>query len=273
MKLIDYHCIRLEWLAGICPNSLKLIFLTLGVLVGSGVSFAQEAPSAKSNHYFNGTITATNNGVSIIPSFTLGRPAAFFDLSIGGSRFSFDPMLRFGLDGKPWSFVLWGRYKVIKDKRFTLTVGGHPAFLFQEIDMMINNLPDKMMVSNRFLAGEINSGYKVSDRVSVGLYYLRGTALKSLGAQNSNFIAWNTVISRIRLFEDFSVKINPQVFFLKVDENSGVYVNSGFTFSKGKSPFQFQAFFNQKVKSDIAGDDLVWNLSLMFNFSNTYVRK
>ena len=38
-------------------------------------------------------------------------------------------------------------------------------------------------------------------------------------------------------------------------------------------PLQMQAFFNQKIKSQVAGDDLVWNLSLLYNFSNTFARK
>lgn len=260
------------FLAGRSPSKILKLYFLFFILSYAHESRAQEEPSATS-HFFNGTITATNNGISIIPSFSLGRPAAFFDLSIGGDRFSFDPMLRFGMDGKPWTFVLWGRYKVIKDSRFTLTIGGHPAFLFQEVDMTVQGKPDQMLVSNRYLAGEVNSSYKLTDRVSVGLYYLRGTALKSLGAQNSNFLAWNTSFSDLKIVKDLSMKINPQVFFLKVDENSGFYANTGVTFIKGDFPFQFQGFVNQKIKSTIAGDDLVWNVSLLYNFSNTYSKK
>lgn len=254
------------------PRILRILGL-MGMLI-----FVQENVLAQSlekprNFHFDGTITATNNGVSIIPSFTLGRPAAFFDLSIGGDRFSFDPMLRFGMDGKPWTFVLWGRYKVIKDKRFSLTIGGHPAFLFQEVDMTVNGKPEKMHVTNRYLAGEINSSYQVAKKVSTGIYYLTGAGIQVIGAKNSNFLAWNTVISDIELVNDYKLKINPQLFYLNVDGADGMYVNSGFTFSKDQLPIQFQAFFNQKIKSDVAGDDLVWNLSLLYNFSNTFVRK
>ena len=235
-----------------------------------GLAQSVEVPR---NFHFDGTITATNNGISIIPSFTLGRPAAFFDLSIGGDRLSFDPMLRFGMDGKPWTFVFWGRYKVIKDKRFTLTIGGHPAFLFQEVDMTVNGKPDQMQVTNRYLAGEINTSYQLTNRVSMGLYYLRGTGIKVLGAKNSHFLAWNTVIDDLRLIKDFKLKINPQLFYLNVDRADGFYINSGLTLSKGEMPLQMQAFFNQKIKSQVAGDDLVWNLSLLYNFSNTFARK
>ena len=250
----------------------KFYFLLIGLLLsfftGCNV-FAQEA----GKRHLGGTITATNNGVSIIPSFTLGRPALLFDLTMGGERLSFDPMLRFGMDGKPWSFVLWGRYKLIKKDRFTFSVGAHPAFIFQETEMVVNGKSETMMVTNRYLAGELNSSYQISDRVQMGIYYLRGTAIQSLGPKNSNFLALNTQISNIGLISDFKLRINPQFFFLKVDDNSGYYVNSAFTFSKGDFPVNFQAFFNQKLKSTVPGDDLVWNLSLLYTFSTTFSKK
>jgi len=250
--------------------SLLLIFVSL---VPFSHAFAQENPAEQPKRHLSGVITATNNGISIIPSFTLGRPAVFFDLSMGGERFSFDPMLRFGMDGKPWTFVLWGRYKVIKDSRFTLTVGGHPAFLFQEVNMIVNGKPEKMMVGNRYLAGEIAANYKISEKFSMGLYYLRGTGIQVLGARNSDFLALNTQISKLNLVKNFKLRVNPQLFFLKVDENSGFYVNSALTLSKEGFPVEFQGFFNQKIKSEVAGDDLVWNMSLLYSFSNAFSKK
>jgi len=56
-----------------------LLFFTLTLLLAMQVQ-AQESGSKQ----IGGVITATNNGVSIIPSFTLGRPALLFDLSLSG---------------------------------------------------------------------------------------------------------------------------------------------------------------------------------------------
>ncbi|GMQ23362.1 hypothetical protein Aoki45_00440 [Algoriphagus sp. oki45] len=225
------------------------------------------------HRHVGGTITLTNNGISIIPSFSLGHPAVFFDLTMGGDRFSFDPMLRFGLDGKPWSFVLWGRYKVIKDRRFSLTVGGHPAFLFQEAQVMVDGKPEMRMVANRYVAGEINSSFKVSKDLTLRLYYLKGVGVQVMGPKSSDFLALSPEFPDIRLAGEFSMVINPQFFFLKVDENSGFYVNSGLTFKKGEFPVQFQAFANKKLNSTIPGDDLVWNLSLLYKFNTSFSKK
>lgn len=250
-------------------KSACLILISFGLAYSS---FAQETGTSRPNHHFSGTITATNNGISLIPSFNLGRPAVFFDLSIGGERLSFDPMLRFGMDGKPWAFVFWGRYKVIKDKRFTLNVGLHPAFLFGDMKIMVDGKEESVMRVNRFLAGEIMPTYKVSNRFSIGLYYLQGHGFNPVPPKNSNFIALNTIFSNLPLGKEIKLKMNPQLYFLRVDENTGTYVTSSFTVTKDDFPIAFQTLFNQKIKSDVPSDNFVWNLSLLYNFSNNYKR-
>lgn len=250
---------------------------TICVLIFASFCFphsllAQETVSAKPTGQFGGVITATNNGVSIIPSFTLGRPALFFDLSLSGERFSFDPMLRFGMDGKPWSFVFWGRYKAIKDKRFTLSLGAHPAFIFAERIVKVNGKEETMLVSQRFLAMEVAPTYKISKRLSMGLYYLRGHGFNPIPPDNSNFIALNTVISGVPVGGGFTMRINPQLFYLKVDDDSGTYATSNFTVSKPGFPIGFQGLVNQKIKSSIPGDDLIWNVGLLYIFSTPFHR-
>ncbi len=248
---------------------LALIFASFFV---SATLIAQEQTPAKPSGQFGGVITATNNGVSIIPSFTLGRPALLFDLSLSGERFSFDPMLRFGMDGKPWSFVFWGRYKAIKDKPFTLTLGAHPAFIFAERIVKVNGQEKTMFVSQRFLAMEIAPMYKFSNRFSLGLYYLRGHGFNPIPPDNSNFLALNTVVSNLPLGGDFNLRVNPQLFYLKVDDNSGTYFTSNFTVTKPGFPIGFQGLFNQKMKSTIPGDDFIWNVGLLYLFSTPYYK-
>lgn len=251
-------------------KTLSLVFV--GLLVFQNVSFSQSSNQENTFH-FNGTITATNNGISLIPSFSLGRPAAFFDLSIGGERLSFDPMFRFGMDGKPWTFVLWGRYKVIKDKRFTLSVGAHPAFMFRDMTMLVDGQPVAMMGTQRFLAAELLPMYKVNNHLSIGLYYLQGHGFNPIPPKNSNFLALNTVISNVGLGKGVALKMNPQFYFLRVDDNTGTYFTSSFTITKKDFPIGVQTLFNQKIKSQVAGDNLVWNVSLLYNFSNNFSKK
>ena len=250
-----------------------LVLVVFSLLFSLGDVQAQGATPATPSGQFGGVITATNNGVSIIPSFTLGRPALLFDLSLSGERFSFDPMLRFGMDGKPWSFIFWGRYKVIKDRRFSLTLGGHPAFLFQEKEIIVDGKEEKLFVANRYLAGEINTNFKLTDKFSLGLYYLRGAGVQVISAKNSDFLALNVGLPEVRLSNELRLLVNPQVFYLVVDGDSGFYANAAFTLKKVDFPVEFQTFFNHKIKSTISGDDLVWNVSLMYKFNSTFSKK
>lgn len=249
---------------------LILIFVSMAFF---SKAFGQEGEKASLIRNFNGTITATNNGISLIPAFNLGRPAVFFDLSVGGERLSFDPMFRFAMDGKPWSFIFWWRYKIIKDKRFTLTAGAHPAFIFAEREVIVNGKSEKMLVAQRFLAAEIAPNFKVSNRTSVGLYYLRGKGFNPIPPYNTHFLAFNLGFNDLPISDQVRFRVNSQFFYLKVDDTDGTYFNSSLTIYHKGFPVSAQGFFNQKINSTVPGDDLVWNVSLLYNFANQYTKK
>src|SRR6266508_37749 len=109
----------------------KNTILIFVLLMLAYLSFSQRSDSTKKEFHVKGAVTVTNKGISLIPTFTLGKPAAIFDLSMGKKKLFFEPQLKFSLKGKPWSFLFWWRYKLITDKKFSLTVGGHPAINFR----------------------------------------------------------------------------------------------------------------------------------------------
>src|SRR4051812_16338274 len=78
----------------------------------------------------SGAITVTTKGISLIPSFTLGKPATIFDIGISRDGFALEPQFKVGLDGHPWAFLFWGRYRPNLGDRFHLVVGAHPAVQF-----------------------------------------------------------------------------------------------------------------------------------------------
>jgi hypothetical protein len=86
---------------------IKRLFLILILINLSHILFSQKEDSTKVPGHFGGTITVTNKGISIVPNLTLGKPAVIFDLSMGKRKLSFEPSLRFALEGKPWSFLFW----------------------------------------------------------------------------------------------------------------------------------------------------------------------
>ena len=73
---------------------------------------AQDSVKVAPPTVLGGALTVTTKGISTVPSFTLGKPAAILDISIVRGGLSFEPQFRMGLDGKPWAFLFWGRYRL-----------------------------------------------------------------------------------------------------------------------------------------------------------------
>src|SRR5688500_15083750 len=146
------------------------IFFIVMLLIASLNSFSQD--SSKTIHHFSGTASVTNNGISLIPSFSLGKPAVLFIMSFGGSRFSIDPDMRFGLDGKPWTFLFWARYKLIPRGRFLMNTGVHLGLNHRTASLTINGYISENTVSRRYLAGELAPNYFVAKSITIGGYYL-----------------------------------------------------------------------------------------------------
>jgi hypothetical protein len=88
-------------------QKITVLFVTL-LLMLTQYAFSQKTDSTKRISYFSGSASVTNNGISIVPSFSLGKPAAIFNLSLTKKRFSVEQDLRFSLAGKPWSCGLLG---------------------------------------------------------------------------------------------------------------------------------------------------------------------
>ena len=135
------------------------------------ISFSQEGDNVKDPYNFGGAVSLTNNGISLIPNLTLGKPAAVFD-TIVGRRLTFEPQFRFALEGKPWSFILWWRYKLHEGEKFRLNVGAHPAFAFHTNTFDVDNTDKDYITVNRYLAGEIYPSYSISKNINTGIYFL-----------------------------------------------------------------------------------------------------
>lgn len=251
----------------------NILLIGLILLISENAVRASDADSISTIRELKAAVTVTNNGISVIPTFMLGKPAVMFDLGVGGKRLSFEPQFRFALEGKPWSFIFWWRYKVVMARKFTLNVGAHPAIAFRETQMIVDGENRDMLVAQRFLAGEVVPTFKVSDKVSLGFYYLHANGMDKGTTKNTDYLALNSVFSNLRLFDDISMKLNTQLYLLKMDNLHGYYVTSTFTVSKKDFPLTLSSIINQVIKTDIPSKDFVWNLSLIYAFNKEYLRK
>lgn len=252
-------------------NKKALIFIILSGL--SLLSFSQVTDTAKVAGHFSGAVTVTNKGISTIPNLTLGKPAAIFDMSIG-RKLSFNPQFRFALEGKPWSFLFWWRYKLLDNERLQMNIGAHPAFSFKTITDTVNGTPKEIIRTTRYLAGELSPTFKLSKMISMGMYYLYSHGIEKDITQNTHLLAFRSGFSNIRLSKQFFLRVNPQIYYLKMDKYDGFYFNSTLALTKKNCPVSVTALINNPITTNIkTGNDLLWNVSLTYSFNKEYVEK
>lgn len=253
----------------------ELIFILLFSTLSSGNhhAFAQEDKNSGIN-YFSGNISVTNNGLSLIPAFSLNRPAAIFELSLGGERLSFDPEMRFALDGQPWSFIFWWRYKIVKSEKFKLHIGAHPAFIFENtlVDYGNGNMIESME-AKRFFAGEISPSYAFNERTKINFLYLQGRSLGKVPFALNQFVALGTSHTNVRLSKSFFLNARPQLFFLKMNEKEGYFASGSFLIGKKDFPVSLGSIISKKIVSEIEVDNWIWNISLVYSFNNEFVKR
>lgn len=222
---------------------------------------------------FSGTITLTQNGISIIPTFSLDKPALIFNLALGKGRLTFEPDLRFSLEGKPWSMLFWWRYKIVRDRRFNLRVGAHPAMNFRTVD--IRRVPDggsaEVIEARRYLATEVVPSYRLTDRLSLGLYYLSGWGFDD-GVKRTHFLTLNATLTPLARAGNWLLQAFPSVFYLRTDGLQGYYGSATIRLQHARVPLALESILNHKLKSEIAPERvLVWNLSLLYTFNRRFV--
>lgn len=248
----------------------KTLALLVFLLIAHG-GFAQKQDTTQPPYHFSGTITVTNNGIALVPTFSLGKPAAIFNLSLGKERLSFEPDIRFSLEGKPWSMLFWWRYKLVKAHKFTLNLGAHPAMNFRTVVSPIDGR--ESLVVRRYLAGELVPNYALGKHSSIGMYYLYSRGIDRDATRNNHFLLLSGTLSNIKLGNQLLFKITPQVYFLYQDGNQGYYAAAMATLSKRRFPLAISTIINKTIQSRIIGSkNFVWNLSLVYAFHKKFMK-
>ena len=218
----------------------KKVMLFFVFLTFTYFSFSQNTDSTKNIFHFKGAVTVTNKGISLVPTFTLGKPAAIFDLSMGKKKLFFEPQLKFSLQGKPWAFLFWWRYKLIANKKFAFTIGTHPALNFRTDSFLVNGIKKGFLVTRRYLSGELVPNYFVSKNISVGLYYLYSRGLDNGTIKNTHFLTVNSTFTNIKIGSQLFARFSPQFYYLRQDGKDGFYFTYTLALAKKNFPLTLQ---------------------------------
>jgi hypothetical protein len=237
-------------------------------------AYSQNNDNIKATYNFSGNISVTNNGISIIPSFSIGKPAIISLFSIGGKRYSFDPDIRFSLDGKPWAFIFNNRYKLIKNKKINLFVGANLALNYKTITFIKDNIEKEGIISSRYISSELSTKYSITNNRSFGIYYLYSKGIDDGTIKNTHFITLNGSFSKILISKNYFINFNPQFYYLFQDEKEGLFFNFNLMLSKNSLPFSVSYIQNFKIGSNILHiSDFIWSLNLTYSFNTNYTKK
>jgi hypothetical protein len=235
-------------------------------------TLTQQQDTVRDTTIFSGSLGLTNNGFSIIPSFSLNSPAYLVQLSWRKNRFSLEPDFRLTPNLKKGAMLFWFRYYPVQKNKFSLRMGAHPSFLLQTREIMDNSITSEITQMRRFIAWELAPNYQINKHWGIGMYYLQGNGLQKDGPQTTHFVNLIMSISNINIGEDFRFKLVPAVYYLNLDGYTGTYITATANISHTKLPFAIQSTINQTFTSDLPGNiDFLWNISIHYNFSKKLV--
>jgi hypothetical protein len=227
----------------------------------------QQVDSTAQRTQVAGAVTVTNKGISLLPALTLGKPAGILDVAIWRGGLSFEPQFRVALEGRPWSFIFWLRYRSPSDKKLHLVVGAHPALLFRAITDSIGGAQQEVILVRRYLAGEVNPIYAVTKHLDLALYYLYSHGVDKDAIRNTHFIGARANLHNFGIAQEYTVQLAPQLYYLFMDGKDGVYLSSAMTLGSRKFPVSISTLLNDPLQSSlVGGQDFIWNVSLTYSF-------
>lgn len=256
-------------------NIEKIILLFCFVLMTS-FGFCQSTDSTKHTLNFSGIVSATNNGFSLVPTFSLGEPAIVTIFNVSGrGRLSFEPEFRYSMEFKPWSLVFIWRYKLVRKEKFQFTLGTHlPALNFISGPVVKNGVAQEAIQARRFFpVVEVIPNYVINKHFSLSLFYLYSIGMEKDVTRNNHFLSLRPSFNQIPLSKQYYLNLNLQFYYLKLDEPDGFYTAGGLTLARRDFPFSISTLMNKAIDSDVNAKNFDWNVSLNYAFGKSYVEK
>jgi hypothetical protein len=253
------------------PN-LNILLLSLLISL-SNILLAQKKDSiiVKTSR-FGGAVTIQSKGISTIPNLTLGKPAIVFDMVVG-RRLTFEPQFRYSLEGKPWAIVFWWRYKIITKNKFTLNASANTSLSFKSGNDITNEASREIIRTTRYLAAALSPNYQFNKYIGLGTYLFYTKGIEKYITQNTYMVSLRPSISNIPVTKNIAARVGPEIYYLKMDDRDGVYLNATFLINKKNFPLSITGLINKPLKSNIPAEyDLLWNVCLVYTFNKEFMQ-
>lgn len=250
------------------------ILLSFLIFCFSFALSAQEKDSSVAKvSRFGGAVTIQSKGISTIPNLTLGKPAMVFDMSVG-RRLTFEPQFRFSLEGKPWAMVFWFRYKILEGGKFTMDARANTSLSFKSYTDLYLGQQQELIRATRYMAAALSPNYQFNKYLGTGIYLFYTRGIEKYITQKTYMVSLRPSISSIPITKNIKGRIGPEVYYLKMDDKDGYYLNVTFLITKKDFPLSVSGLINKALKSNIKSDyNLLWNVGLIYSFNKSYVEK
>ena len=245
---------------------MKRILLPLLFLFIFTISWSQEQTDSTKSKKLSAEarVSLNSNGIAYIPSFSLDKPAIIGAFSLAKGRFSYDPVLNYGLDLKPWIIDNWFHYKIIDRPAFEFKTGAVFSAFFSEIELE----DESILQVQKYLAVEFISTYKFNSNSSLAFTYLLDRG-QDPGTVTGHFFNLQAERSDFQLGKKGLLSASLQLFYINYTGNEdGLFAAVNVSASIRDIPFSlfFQAI--QAISSNITPfPEFKWNVGLAYSIS------
>jgi hypothetical protein len=241
-------------------------YLTLIAIFSTLYAYAfEKKDSTQAQIKVSGNVLVTNNGISPVPAFSLGKPAIMTAFLINKGNFSFNPQFNYGIDGKPWSSNNWLRWQ-FPIKKFTFRTGVNWSLFFKQATVTENGETFTVKRVNRYFETELAAFYQINNKTLVQTMFWHDEGMDVDAVKRGSFFSLMATFSKIPLSKSVKMTLIPHVFYLDNKIPFRGYFTSGTAiFSYKNSPFSIsvQGVKPIWVKPEASSS---WNVGLNWSF-------
>jgi hypothetical protein len=221
----------------------------------------EKADSLRAKLKASASVSINSNGIASIPAFSLGKPAFIAGINLVKNRFSFDPVLAYSLEMKPWYIDNWLHYKIVSKPAYEFRAGFNFSTFFSNIELE----DETILKGERYFALSLEAIYKISPNSSLTFMYWndRGQEPGSISGHFFNLVGERT---DIKIGNRVLMAVNVQLFYINYDgNNDGLFVSPRISAAIINVPFTLFFQATQAISSNVSPwPGFKWNIGLAY---------
>jgi len=237
------------------------VFLLI-LLVTSDLLAAERPDSTRPKLKAGLTLSLNSNGIASIPAFSLDKPALMAAPVLSKGRFSYEPVLAYGLNLKPWFIDNWFNFKLINRPAFELRAAWNLSSFFTEYTPENDRT---FLKAERYYAYALTGTWRFAPKTSLQLAYWndRGQEEESLKGHFLNMVLEK---AEMPIGNHILFTAALQVFYIDyTGENDGLFVTPKVSASVRNVPLTLFIMATQAVQSNIDPfPKFRWNIGIAY---------